>query len=202
MLAKNFTFARLTLLASIMFVSACASSKSPLPTPESVDLKKFMGVWFVHGYTPILVDKEAHNAVEHYYLNDQNQVETTYRFRDGGFAGKLKTYTPKGFPDEDDPSGARWQMQFIWPFKSDYVILHVADDYRNTVIGHPSRKYVWIMDRSYELDDKTYQALVKKAEDAGYDASIIQRLPQDWSDEAERLKKLKEVGTSAPLADR
>jgi apolipoprotein D and lipocalin family protein len=93
-------------------------------------------------------------------------------------------------------------MQFIWPFKSDYVILHVSEDYERTIIGHPSRKYIWIMDRSYELEDKTYEALLKKAEDAGYDTSIIQRLPQDWSDEAERLKELKEVGASAPLADR
>jgi len=202
MLSKNFTFARLALLASILFMSACASSKVPLPTPETVDLEKFMGAWFIHGYTPIFVDKEAHNAVEHYYLNDKNEVETTYRFRDGSFDGELKTYTPKGFPEEDDPSQARWQMQFIWPFKSDYVILHVSEDYERTIIGHPSRKYIWIMDRSYELEDKTYEALLKKAEDAGYDTSIIQRLPQDWSDEAERLKELKEVGASAPLADR
>ena len=161
-----------------------------------------MGTWFVHGYTPILVDKEAHNAVEHYYLNDKNEVETTYQFRDGSFDGELKTYTPKGFPVEDAPSGARWKMQFIWPFKSDYVIVHVSEDYQSTIIGHPSRKYVWIMHRSYELDGKTYQALVKKTKDAGYDTSIIQRLPQDWTNEKKRLERLKQVGASAPLADR
>ncbi len=199
--AKN-VFTAAALIVSLCFMSGCASSNTPLPTPENVDLEKFMGVWFVHGYTPILVDNKAHNAVEHYYLNDKNQVETTYRFRDGGFDGELKTYTPKGFPEEDDPSQARWQMQFLWPFKSDYVILHVSEDYEHTIIGHPSRKYAWVMTRSYDLDEEIYRSLLEILKDAGYDTSIVQRLPQDWSNENERLKKLKEVGATAPLAER
>jgi apolipoprotein D and lipocalin family protein len=199
---KHFVFTLTALIASFFLMSGCASSDTPLPTADNVDLEKFMGTWFVHGYTPILVDKKAHNAVEHYYLNDENQVETTYQFRDGSFDGELKNYTPKGFPVEDDPSQARWKMQFIWPFKSDYVIIDVADDYSSTIIGHPSRKYAWIMDRAKELDDKRYAAQLEKLEAAGYDSSILQRLPHDWSNETERLERLKQVGASAPLVDR
>ncbi|PXA05636.1 hypothetical protein DDZ13_01820 [Coraliomargarita sinensis] len=202
MFGKNFAFTSLVLVASLWFVNGCASSDTPLPTADRVDLGKFMGVWYVHGYTPILVDKKAHNAVEHYYLNDKNQVETTYQFRDGSVDGELKTFTPKGFPVEDDPSQARWKMQFIWPFKSDYVIIDVSEDYQSTIIGHPSRKYAWIMDRARDIDDKHYQSQLKKLEEAGYDLSVVQRLPQDWSDESERLKELKEVGATAPLAER
>lgn len=183
-------------------MSGCASSHPPLPTPDKVDLERFMGAWFVHGYTPILVDKEARNAVEHYYLNDRGKVETTYQFRDGAFDGTLKTFTPKGFPRKDDPSHAHWKMQFIWPFKADYVILYVSDDYQSTVIAHPNRKYAWIMDRSHNIDDATYQNLLKKLEGVDYDPANIQRLPQDWSGESERLKQIEETGRDAPLAER
>lgn len=200
MTRKNLVFTFLLLVASIWIVSACATSKDPLPTPEEVNLKKFMGAWFVQGYTPIVVDKQAHNAVEHYYLNPEGKVETTYRFRHGSFDGELKTYTPKGFPDEDDP--ANWQMQFIWPFKSDYVIVHISEDYQSAIIGHPSRKYAWIMTRDHQITEQAYEALLKILEDADYDTSIIQRLPQDWSDEGERLKALEEKGATGPLADR
>jgi apolipoprotein D and lipocalin family protein len=202
MIRKYFAFTLPAFVTSLLLMSGCASSDTPLPTADNVNLEKFMGVWFVHGYTPILVDKKAHNAVEHYYLNDKQQVETTYQFRDGGFDGELKTFTPKGFPDEDDPDHARWKMQFIWPFKSDYVIIHISDDYSSTIIGHPSRKYAWIMDRSKEIDEEDYQARLQKLEEVGYDTSVVKRLPQDWSDEEARLKKLKEVGATAPLADR
>ena len=94
-------------------------------------------------------------------------------------------------------------MQFIWPFKSDYVIVHVSENYDSAIIGHPSRKYAWIMSRSHELDDTAYNDLLKKLEEeAGYDTSIVQRLPQEWSKEKERLKELKKVGATAPLAER
>lgn len=200
--ARKYRLALLALPILILGMSGCASSKNPLPTPENVDLPKFMGAWFVHGYTPILVDGDAHNAVEHYFLNDDEEVETTYQFRDGAFNGELKTFTPKGFPQEDDPTGARWQMQFIWPFKSDYVIVFLSEDYQTTIIGHPNRKYAWIMDRSTEMDDEDYQAHLKKLEAMGYDTAKIQRLPQDWSDDGERLEAIKKVGKSAPLGER
>ncbi len=183
-------------------MSGCATSHPPLPSAEKVDLEKFMGSWFVHGYTPIIVDKQAHNAVEHYFLNAKNQVETTYQFRKGRFDGPLKTYRPTGFPRADDPSNARWQMQFIWPFKADYVILYVSEDYQSTIIAHPNRKYAWIMDRAYEIEDATYEALLKKLEAAGYDTAIIQRLPHDWSGESTRLEQIKKTGADAPLAER
>ena len=199
---KIFAFTFLPLLALVWFMSGCATSDTPLPTPEKVNLEKFMGAWFVHGYTPILVDKSAHNAVEHYYLNDKGQVETTYQFRDGSFDGELKTHTPKGFPVEDDPSGARWKMQLIWPFKSDYVIVHVSEDYQSTIIGHPSRKYAWIMDRRTKMPEDLYKQLLKRLEEAGYDLSIIQSLPHDWSSEAERLKEIEETGDQRALAKR
>jgi len=202
MIRKYFAFTLPAFVTSLLLMSGCASSDTPLPTADNVNLEKFMGVWYVHGYTPILVDKKAHNAVEHYYLNDKQQVETTYQFRDGGFDGELKTFTPKGFPDEDDPDQARWKMQFIWPFKSDYVIVDVSDDYQNTIIGHPSRKYAWVMSRSTEMDEATYEAQLQTLKDAGYDLSVIQQLPQDWSNEDERLKQLKKVGDSEPLVSR
>jgi Bacterial lipocalin len=161
-----------------------------------------MGAWFVHGHTPILVDKQAHNAVEHYYLNEKQEVETTYQFRDESFSGELKTYTPTGFPkDEEASSGARWQMQFLWPFKADYVIVHLSDDYAETIIGHPSRKYAWIMTRSPEIADEAYESLLQRLEKIGYDRSVVRRLPHDWSDDQDRLQRIREVGKSAPLAD-
>jgi len=199
---KKSLLARTSALFFVVLMSGCASSHPPLPTPEQVDLERFMGAWFVHGYTPILVDKKAHNAVEHYFLNQKGNVETTYQFRDGAFNGELKTFTPKGFPEEDDPSDARWKMQFIWPFKADYVILHVSDDYQSTIIAHPNRKYAWIMDRSHEIEESTYKALLKKLEAVDYDPAVIQRLPQDWSDESKRLEQIDEVGSGAPLAAR
>lgn len=181
------------MLLAMSFLGGCASNQPPLPTPDHVDLDRFMGRWFVHGYTPILVDKEAHNAIEHYRLDENEKIQTTYQFRDGGFDSELKTYTPVGWV-HDDSTNAEWRMQFLWPFRSEYIILHVNADYKETIIAHPSREYAWIMSRQPEIDEADYERLTKMLEAVGYDLEVVQRLPQDWSDEAERLEDLKADG--------
>ncbi|MGC6425040.1 MAG: lipocalin family protein [Lentimonas sp.] len=177
----------------MILFNGCAVSQAPLPTPGYVDLERFMGRWYVIGYTPILVDKEAHNAIEHYRLDEASKIQTTYQFRDGGFDGELKTFTPVGWV-YDQESNAEWRMQFIWPFSADYIVLHVDANYSEAVIAHPNRRYAWIMSRSPEMDTGSYDRLLTKLEAVGYDLSVVKRLPQDWNCEAERLKQLQADG--------
>jgi len=196
-LPKNKIFFKLIagflILAGMSLNSGCASNKVPLPTPERVEMESFMGRWYVHGYTPILVDKAAHNAIEHYRLDDDAKIQTTYQFRDGGFDGDLKTYTPVGWV-HDKVSNAKWRMQFIWPLRAEYIILHVDDNYTETIIAHPNRKYAWVMLRSNQVSEADFERLIQKLESVGYDREIVKRLPQDWSGEAERLRELEAAG--------
>lgn len=192
---QKVTFRLLSFLAiffAMVFASGC-SSHPPLPTPEYVDLERFMGRWYVLGYTPILVDEQAHNAIEHYRLDENNKIQTTYQFRDGGFDGELKTYTPVGWV-HNKSTNAQWRMQFIWPFRSDYIILHLAEDYSRTIVVHPGRKYAWIMQREPEISDQEYETMLQILESEGVDRRRITRLPQDWSTEADRMKTLRSAG--------
>jgi len=190
------------LLCSLALATAgCASKHAPVQAAENVVLKDFMGAWYVIGYTPLFVDKTAHNAVEHYYLNDNGKVETTYQFRKGSLDGELKTYQPTGFvPNPETP--AKWQMQFIWPFKSDYIIFHLSADGQQTIVVHPNRKYAWIMQRSPEMESEDYTRLMGLLKSADFRTENIQRMPQDWSQEPERKAKIEKVGNKAPLAPR
>jgi apolipoprotein D and lipocalin family protein len=149
-----------------------------------------MGRWYVIGYTAITVDKQAHNAIEHYRLDANGKIQTTYQFRDGSFDGEVKTFTPVGWV-YDEKTNAEWRMQFIWPLRSDYIILHVDEDYSETIIAHPNRKYAWIMTRSPEVEPNDYERMLQQLQAAGFDTAVVKPLPQDWSGESERLKKLK-----------
>jgi apolipoprotein D and lipocalin family protein len=174
-----------TVLVAVMFILvSCQSSKNPPPTVSYVDLESFMGTWYVIGYTPILVDKKAYNATEHYNLESDGRIQTTYQFRKGSFDGPLKTFRPTGFVYNKE-TNAEWRMQFIWPFKADYLILHYDEAKGETIIGHPNRKYAWIMLREPECKEATYERLLNKLIELGYDPELIKRLPQDWSNASE-----------------
>ena len=158
----------------------CASgSRPPLQTVEYVDLDRFMGDWYVVANIPTWIERDAHNAVETYRLAEDGTVETTFTFRVDGFDGDVKRYSPGGFI-RDQESNAVWGMQFIWPFKADYRVIYLTDDYSQTVIGRQKRDYVWIMARSPFISDEDYRRILSLIERQGYDISKVQKVPQNW----------------------
>ncbi|MBB3047605.1 apolipoprotein D and lipocalin family protein [Litorivivens lipolytica] len=163
---------------TMVFLSACSSAPdNPLPRPESVDLQRFMGDWYVIGFIPLPPESEAHNGIENYRLGDDGRIYTTYTFNKGSFDGPVKRYTPEATVVEGS-DGTAWKMQFLWPFAADYRIAYVTSDYRETIIARPSRDYVWLMSRDPGMSDARYQSYVQRIEDMGYDVSEFRRQPQ------------------------
>ena len=153
----------------------------PIHTVENVDLNRFMGDWYVIANIPTFIEKEAYNAIETYRLEDDGTVATTFKFNKGSMDGPLKEYHPRGFI-RDKQSNAVWGMQFIWPFKAEYRIVYLSEDYSKTVIGRTKRDYVWIMARKPSISDEEYAAIVDFLQQQGYDTSKLQKVPQRLDD--------------------
>lgn len=163
----------------LMGALMCATAPR-LQTVPYVDLERFMGPWYVIANIPTFVEKGAHNAVESYKLDPDGTVATTFTFRKNSFDGPLKTYNPRGFI-RDKKSNSVWDMQFIWPVKSEYLVIYLNENYTQTIIGRSKLDYVWILARSPSIPDGDYSALVKKLSDIGYDTGRIQKVPQKWN---------------------
>ncbi len=170
----------LILCTAALMLAACQSNPLPsLATAPHVDLQRFMGDWYVIASIPTFIEKGAHNAVESYALNSDGSIATTFTFRAGSFVGETKRHTPRGFV-VDTQTNAVWAMQFIWPFKADYRIAWLADDYSLTVIGREQRDYVWIMARTPQIAEADYQRVLQFVGAQGYDVNLIQKVPQQW----------------------
>ena len=164
----------------IILLGACGSQNlKPINTVAYVDLDKFMGDWYVIANIPTFIETDAFNAIETYKMNSDGSIATTFTFAEGAADGKRKQYNPTGFI-VDTQSNALWDMQFIWPFSSAYLITHIESDYSRTIIGVPDRSYIWIMSRNPDISDAEYQRLVDIAAKSGYDTSLIKRIPQQW----------------------
>ena len=174
------TYSKLVLVtvAAIM-LGGCAAKGPEMKTVDHVDIDRFMGPWYVIANIPTFLEKEAHNAVETYTLNDDGTIATNFTFRKGGFDGKVKEYNPKAFI-QDKESNALWGMRFVWPIKADYRIVYIDDDYSKTIIGRQSRDFVWIMARTPTISDLHYDELVSMVDSLGYDTSKLKRVPHRW----------------------
>tara|TARA_B110000438_G_scaffold216973_1_gene209630 strand:- start:97 stop:636 length:540 start_codon:yes stop_codon:yes gene_type:complete len=172
------------LILSILSIIGCKKQKimnieKTLKTVEYVDIERFMGDWYVIANIPTFIEKNACNAIESYKLNARGEIQTTFSFYQDSPNGKRKEYNPKGYIYNTE-TNAEWRMQFIWPFKMPFLIIDLDTNYSYTVIGVPNHKYVWIMSRKPSLDSKTYNMIIDKLKDVGYDVKQIKKVTQEW----------------------
>jgi apolipoprotein D and lipocalin family protein len=152
----------------------------PIRTVDRVDLNRFMGDWYVIASIPTFIEKDAFNAIESYRLDDDGTVATTFKFNKGSLDGPLKEYNPRGYI-RDQQSNAVWGMQFVWPFKAEFRIIFLTEDYSQTVIGRTKRDYVWIMARENTIADADYAKILNFLRDQNYDLTNLRKVPHGLS---------------------
>lgn len=162
-----------------ILISACSNQTLSIIKPVSyVDLNQFMGDWYVIACIPTIMETDAYNAVESYQLEEDGSIKTTFVYRKSGFDGVEKRYNPHGYVVENT-GNAVWGMQFIWPFKSEYIIAYLDKDYSSTIIARNARDYVWIMARSPQIDDNQYKQLSTTVANLGYDINKLRKIPHN-----------------------
>jgi apolipoprotein D and lipocalin family protein len=157
-------------------ISSVAETGYRDQTVPYVDLDRFMGPWYVQGHTPLVIDDHSENQVESYQLEANGTIATTYNFVR---LGRQLTLRPKGWV-ADQGTNAHWKMQFMWPFKSDYLIVRLDPDYAVTVVSVPGKSLIWIMTRSRTMSPEDYQSVVDDLAADGYPVAKIRRVPQKW----------------------
>ncbi len=168
----------ISLLLTGLLLPACGNvPEQPLPTVKRVEMARFMGDWYVIASIPTFLERDAYDAMETYRLAENGAVQSTFRFRDGGFEGAVKRYHSTAYV-KDARSNAVWEVQFVWPLRAEYRVMYLAPDYSVTIIGRMRRDYVWIMARSPRIADSEYDRLVRRVADAGYDVSKLRKVRQ------------------------
>lgn len=170
------------LLAALVATVGCASGPPPLTAIDRpVDLERFSGDWYVLAHIPVTIpffdESDAHDAVETYTLTDDGEIDITYRFLEGSFDGDVREMHPSAWV-HDTETNAEWRVQFLWPFRAAYLIAALDDDYTRTIIGVPSRDYVWLMAREPVLPDAEYDDMVRETEALGHDVGRLRKIPQ------------------------
>merc|ERR1712232_1134545 len=149
---------------------------------EPIDLQRFMGRWYVIANIPTFFDKGTINNTEDYsWDSGRDKVQISFGYAKPGQNKRSELLQRASVVNE---SKTRWSLSpklcVYMPVAIPYLIIHCAQDYSTTIIGVPDRKYVWIMARSPEIHDSTYEALLERVRDNGYDTKHLVKVPQVW----------------------
>jgi apolipoprotein D and lipocalin family protein len=164
------------IMFSMLFSSAYSQT---LPeVVKDVDLNKYTGTWYEIARLPNPFERKLKCITATYTLREDGKITVVNK-------GHLITDTEKinsargvaWIPDKKTP--AKLKVRFFWPFSGDYWILFLEKDYKYVLVGDPSFKYMWILARDKEMDDATYQMLLKKAVVNGFNVVPVIKVEQN-----------------------
>ena len=154
-----------------------AEKDKPLETVPSVDLQKYMGQWYEIAAFPQRFEKGCHCTTAEYEMTDKGYVRVINTCRKDSPDGKVSQAKGKAFVVKGS-NNAKLRVQFFWPFRGDYWIIDLAEDYGYAVVGAPDRKYLWILSRTPQMDPVLYQNIVDRVARKGFDISKLAKTDQ------------------------
>jgi apolipoprotein D and lipocalin family protein len=166
------------LVMVVLFSSSCATMNrntiKPLETVNFVDLSRYVGQWHEIARYPHRFQEGCVGSRATYSLRDDGKINVVNECFEKLSSGKIRSAKGRAWV-VDNETNAKLKVSFFWPFAGDYWIIDLGRDYEYAVVGHPERKYLWILARSPQMDEATYRSILKRLQEQEYDTTKLIR---------------------------
>lgn len=164
-------------LAAFAALTSSDAQNKPLEVVPHVDIQKYLGTWYEIATIPQRFQKGCVGVTAEYKLRKDGDIDVLNTCRQGTLDGKVRTAHGKAWV-VDRKTNAKLKVRFFWPFTGDYWIIALDANYQWAVVGHPDRKYLWILSRSPQMGEAFYDELLQLIEAKGYELSKIKKILQ------------------------
>ncbi|UPT65354.1 MAG: lipocalin family protein [Sphingobacteriales bacterium JAD_PAG50586_3] len=129
----------------------------------NINMNHLNGTWFEISRLPNAVDSDLQNVSISFETKDKVVKRSVTGYKENGrkvnVSGKLNYHGSGTFTGTD--GGV-------------YMVLSVSNDYQHILMGTPDHKYLWVMSRTAEMSNDTYNRLIAKASDLNYNVADVQ----------------------------
>src|SRR5210317_1463748 len=164
------------LIISLFLINSCVTmsgnNMTSLKTVKLVDLDRYVGQWYEIARYHHRFQEGCAGSKAIYSLRDDGKIKVINECYDKSFSGKLRTAKGKAWV-VDKETNARLKVSFFWPFAGDYWVIDLGQDYEYAVVGHPNRKYLWILSRTPVMDEEVYKSILARLQKQEYDTAKL-----------------------------
>lgn len=170
----------LVFLLVLPFQVSMAKKKMPLPTVKNVELERYLGKWYEVASFPQFFQRGCTATTAEYSLRDDGDIRVSNSCNLGSPAGRLKEAEGRAWIT-NKKTNAKLKVKFIFKrfrsnlFAGNYWILDLDKNYESVLIGDPSRKYLWILSRTPDLNEHRYNQLVRKAKSLNFNIKKLKK---------------------------
>ncbi len=150
-----------------LIISSCATHDK-LDVVEHVDLQKYLGTWYEIARLPAWFEEGCFGVTATYSMREDGKIKVINSCRKGSMEGTVKNAVGKAWV-VDKATNAKLKVMFFWPFAGNYWIIDLDQkEYRYAVVGEPSRKYLWVLSRTPNMDEILLNKIFEKVKKQGY----------------------------------
>ncbi|MEY4100225.1 MAG: hypothetical protein RL300_1396 [Pseudomonadota bacterium] len=175
--------ASLSLFALHAAAQPAPATTQPLTTIATLDVPRYLGTWYeIAKYPNSFQKKCVANTQARYSLLADGQIEVVNRCRmaDGQTSeavGAARQLGDAGSPKLKVRFAPAW-LSFIPAVWGDYWVIDLDPTYQLAAVAEPKREYLWILSRTPKVDPASYQALLGRLTEKGFDISKLEKSPQ------------------------
>ena len=157
----------------------CFASNPPPTVVQHVDLQRYMGRWFeIARFPDTPFEKGCVAATADYSLNKDGSVSILNSCRVGSFSGPLRTANGTAIV-EDRTTNAKLVVTFEGGGPpGPYWIFELDKAYQYAAVGSPDRHFLWILNRTPQMDQDLYQSVLARLASKGFAISRLERTAQ------------------------
>ena len=162
---------KFVLLNIALLIGFKAYALKPLPTAKFVDLKRYMGKWFVITSLPKFYTKRCIAQVADYKISESGKVSLKNTCIKKG--DRTSSMEGEGTVI-NKTTNAEIEVDFdnfftkLFGLKGDYTIIKLDLEYEYVMVGNKKRTSLWIMSRKREMPDQILIKYIKMANDYGF----------------------------------
>lgn len=168
----------IAVISCLLFLAPRSEAADPpLRTVPSVDLSRYVGTWYEIASYPQRFQKGCTGTTATYTLRADGKIDVLNRCSRDSLNGRVTVARGRA-KVVDKNTNAKLKVSFFWPFWGDYWIIDLGRDYEYAVVGHPKRKYLWVLSRKPVMDALIYEGILERLRAQGYDTTRLVRTVQ------------------------
>jgi apolipoprotein D and lipocalin family protein len=145
---------------------------------KELDLEKYLGTWYEIARYDHRFERGLVGVTANYSMRDDGKIKVLNSGYKGGLLGEFSEAIGKAKIPDPENEPAKLKVSFFWIFYGDYYVLELDENYQWVIIGSSSDDYLWILNRTPQMDNNVYHQCLDKLTKRGYDVSGLIKVEQ------------------------
>jgi len=155
----------------------------PLVSVAALDVSRYMGGWYEIAKLPNWFQRNCARdtrAVYRLLPDGQVEVDNSCRNKQGEMERAIGAarLARAGKASELEVRFAPEWLSFVPLVWANYWVIDIDPQYQLVAVSEPGRKYLWVLSRRPQVDERAYEALLVRLREKGFDLAELARTPQ------------------------